>query len=163
YFVIATGRTPRQTASIWDEVHARLKEEERLLPQSVDGTREGEWIVADYLDVVLHVFTPDARSFYRLEELVRDVPAADLDAAVVGRRDRRGLARTREVRGGAGGEDGLPDPHDAAGPGHVASSTADRERARHDPRPVKRGAGGRGRCESKPVLVRKRPAVGALL
>src|SRR5207237_1210559 len=61
YFVIATGRNPRQTASIWDEVHTRLKQDERLLPQSVDGAREGAWIVADYIDVVLHVFTPDAR------------------------------------------------------------------------------------------------------
>ena len=83
YFVIATGRNPRQTASIWDEVHARLKQEERLLPQGVAGTREGAWIVADYLDVVLHVFTPDARSFYRLEELWSDVPAVEVDAAAV--------------------------------------------------------------------------------
>ena len=83
YFVIATGRNPRQTAAIWDEVHARLKQDERLLPRSVDGMREGAWIVADYLDVVLHVFTPDAREFYRLEELWSDVPAVDLDAAAV--------------------------------------------------------------------------------
>jgi len=60
YFVIATGRNPRQTASIWDEVHGRLKHENRLMPRSVDGTRDGQWIVADYLDVVLHVFTPEA-------------------------------------------------------------------------------------------------------
>ena len=83
YFVIATGRNSRQTASIWDEVHTRLKQEELLLPTSVAGTREGTWIVADYLDVVLHVFTPGARGFYRLEDLWGDVPAVDLDAAVV--------------------------------------------------------------------------------
>jgi ribosome-associated protein len=83
YFVIATGRNARQTAAIWDEVHARLKQEERLLPQSVDGPREGAWIVADYLDVVLHVFTPDAREYYRLEELWGDVPAVDLESAAV--------------------------------------------------------------------------------
>ena len=84
YFVIATGRNPRQTASIWDEVHARLKQEERLLPQSVDGAREGAWIVADYLDVVLHLFTPDTRRFYRLEELWSDVPSVEVEAAVAG-------------------------------------------------------------------------------
>ena len=83
YFVIATGRNPRQTAAIWDEVHTRLKQDEQLLPQSVDGPREGAWIVADYLDVVLHVFTPDAREYYRLEELWSDVPAVDVDAAAV--------------------------------------------------------------------------------
>ncbi len=83
YFVIATGRNARQTAAIWDEVHARLKQEGRLLPGSVDGVREGAWIVADYLDVVLHVFTPEARGYYRLEELWSDVPAVALDAAAV--------------------------------------------------------------------------------
>ncbi len=83
YFVIATGRNPRQTASIWDEVHTRLKQDERLLPRNVDGMREGAWIIADYLDVVLHVFTPDAREYYRLEDLWNDVPAVDLDAAAV--------------------------------------------------------------------------------
>jgi ribosome-associated protein len=79
FFVIATGRNARQTVAIWDEVHTRLKQDERLLPQNVAGTREGAWIVADYLDVVLHVFTPDARGFYRLEELWNDVPAVDVD------------------------------------------------------------------------------------
>ena len=83
YFVIATGRNPRQTAAIWDEVHARLKQEEGLLPRNVDGTREGAWIVGDYLDVVLHVFTPEARRYYRLEELWSDVPAVDVDAAAI--------------------------------------------------------------------------------
>ena len=84
FFVIATGRNSRQTAAIWDEVHTRLKQDERLLPQSVAGTREGAWIVADYLDVVLHVFTPEARAFYRLEELWNDVPAVSVDAAAAG-------------------------------------------------------------------------------
>ena len=85
YFVIATGRNPRQTVAIWDVVHSKLKQDERLLPRSVDGMREGAWIVADYLDVVLHVFTPDARQYYRLEELWSDVPVvdADVDAAAV--------------------------------------------------------------------------------
>jgi ribosome-associated protein len=81
YFVIATGRNPRQTAAIWDEVHGQLKQEHGLLPRSVDGAREGTWILADYLDVVLHVFTPEARAFYRLEELWGDVPEVELEAA----------------------------------------------------------------------------------
>ena len=80
YFVIATGRNPRQTAAIWDEVHAELKKL-KLLPANVDGVREGAWIVADYIDVVLHVFTPEARAYYKLEELWNDVPAVALDAA----------------------------------------------------------------------------------
>ena len=81
YFVIATGRNPRQTAAIWDEVHGTLKQEQHLSPRSVDGVKEGTWILGDYLDVVLHVFTPDARGYYKLEELWNDVPAVELDAA----------------------------------------------------------------------------------
>jgi len=85
YFVIATGRNPRQTVGIWDEVHGRLKHELDLLPRAIDGTQEGTWILADYLDVVLHVFTPEARSFYKLEELWDDVPAVALgEAAATG-------------------------------------------------------------------------------
>ena len=55
-------------------MHARLKQDDGLLPRSVAGEREATWIVADYLDVVLHVFTPEAREFYRLDDLWGDVP-----------------------------------------------------------------------------------------
>ena len=81
YFVVATGNNPRQTKAIWDEVHAVLKDEEGLLPRSVAGTAEATWIVGDYLDVVLHVFTPEAREYYRLEDLWDDVPHETVEAA----------------------------------------------------------------------------------
>jgi ribosome-associated protein len=81
YFVIATGQNPRQTKAIYDEVHAQLKADGRVLPRAADGVGEGNWIVADYLDVVLHVFTPDARKFYALEDLWGDVPSVELEAA----------------------------------------------------------------------------------
>lgn len=81
YFVVCTGRNVRQTKAIWDDVRERLKHDDGLLPRSVDGEREATWIIADYLDVVLHVFTPEARQFYRLEELWDDVPAIELEAA----------------------------------------------------------------------------------
>lgn len=84
YFVICTGRNPRQTAGIWDEVHGRLKQEHGLIPRSVDGATEGTWVLADYLDVVLHVFTPEARDFYKLEDLWSDVPAVELAEAAAG-------------------------------------------------------------------------------
>ena len=84
YLVLCTGQNPRQTAAIYDEVNRGMKHETRLLPNSVDGQREASWIVADYLDVVLHVFTPEARAFYRLEELWGDVPAVELHAAAAG-------------------------------------------------------------------------------
>ena len=84
YFVICTGRNPRQTAGIWDEVHGCLKRENGLIPRTADGTTEGTWVVADYLDVVLHVFTPEARDYYKLEDLWGDVPAVELAEAATG-------------------------------------------------------------------------------
>ncbi len=78
FFVVCTGQNPRQAVSIYDEVHRRLKHDARLLPHSVDGEREASWIVADYLDVVLHVFTPEARNYYRLEDLWGDVPSVEV-------------------------------------------------------------------------------------
>jgi ribosome-associated protein len=81
YFVVCTGNNPRQTKAIWDEVHGRMKRDENVLPRSVAGETEATWIVADYLDVVLHVFTPDARDFYRLDDLWGDVPQEVVEAA----------------------------------------------------------------------------------
>ena len=83
FFVIATGNNPRQTKAIYDEVRERLKHDDGVIPHSVDGTREGNWIVADYIDVVLHVFTPEARAFYKLEDLWGDVPSVEVEAAAV--------------------------------------------------------------------------------
>jgi len=81
FFVIASGRNPRQTKAIHDEVLGVLKQDQSMLPRSVSGLPEASWIVDDYLDVVLHLFTPDMRSFYRLEDLWSDVPAVELEAA----------------------------------------------------------------------------------
>jgi ribosome-associated protein len=81
FFIICTGQNPRQTAAIYDEVHRAMKQDVRLLPTSVDGQREATWIVADYIDVVLHVVTPEARAYYRLEELWGDVPSVDVEVA----------------------------------------------------------------------------------
>jgi len=81
YFVVVTGGNPRQTKGIWDEVHGRLKQENDLLPRSVEGAQEATWIVGDYIDVVVHVFTPEARGYYRLEDLWDDVPHETVEAA----------------------------------------------------------------------------------
>jgi ribosome-associated protein len=78
FFVVCSGQNPRQTKAIVDEVRYGLKHgDERLLPHAVEGEREGEWIVADYIDVVLHVFTPETRDYYGLEQLWDDVPSIE--------------------------------------------------------------------------------------
>jgi ribosome-associated protein len=80
FFVIASGRNARQTKAIHDDVLGILKHEGRLLPRSSSGLPEATWIVDDYLDVVLHVFTPETRAYYRLEDLWSDVPSVELAA-----------------------------------------------------------------------------------
>ncbi len=80
YFVVCTGQNPRQTKAIFDEVHTRLKADQRMIPHNVDGLDQASWILVDYLDVVLHVFTHEARSYYRLEDLWADVPSVEVAA-----------------------------------------------------------------------------------
>jgi ribosome-associated protein len=81
FLVICTGRNERQAAAIADEVGLRLKRDERLLPQGIEGGPAGGWTVLDYLDCVLHVFTPQARDRYRLEMLWADAPRLELGLA----------------------------------------------------------------------------------
>jgi ribosome-associated protein len=75
YFVIATGGTERQTKAIHDGIHQGLKDRHGLLPRRVEGLTESRWILMDYLDVVVHVFTPETREYYRLEQLWGEVPS----------------------------------------------------------------------------------------
>ena len=74
YFVIATGNTDRQTKAIHDRIHQGMKNEHGLLPRRVEGLAEARWILMDYLDVIVHIFTPEAREFYRLEQLWGEAP-----------------------------------------------------------------------------------------
>ena len=74
YFVICSGNTDRQTKAIHDRIQQGMKKEHGVLPRRVEGLGESRWILMDYLDVVVHVFTPDAREFYRLEQLWGEAP-----------------------------------------------------------------------------------------
>ena len=78
-FVICSGNTERQTKSIHDAIYQELKDDYRVLPRRVEGLTESRWILMDYLDCVIHILTPDARSFYRLEQLWGDAPSRKVD------------------------------------------------------------------------------------
>jgi ribosome-associated protein len=79
FLVICTARNERQARAIVDEVRVQVKRDSGLLPGGVDGGGEAGWTILDYLDCVLHVFTPEARERYGLEELWRDAPRLELD------------------------------------------------------------------------------------
>jgi len=75
YFVICTGRTERQTKAIHDAIYIGMKSAHGRLPERVEGLPGARWILMDYLDVVVHVFTPEIREYYRLEQLWGEAPA----------------------------------------------------------------------------------------
>jgi ribosome-associated protein len=81
YFVICTGRTDRQTKAIHDAIHQGMKARHGLLPERVEGLAEARWILMDYLDVVVHLFTPETRAYYRLEQLWGEAPARPVEAS----------------------------------------------------------------------------------
>jgi ribosome-associated protein len=80
YLLIGTARNERQAKAIHDEIHHRMKRE-GWLPARVEGDRQAEWILMDYLDCVVHVFTPALRDRYRLEVLWGEADRLDLDLA----------------------------------------------------------------------------------
>jgi ribosome-associated protein len=77
YFVICTGRSERQTKAIHDAIHEGLKSRNGRLPERVEGLPGARWILMDYLDVVVHVFVPDTREYYRLEQLWGEAPVLE--------------------------------------------------------------------------------------
>lgn len=79
FLAICTARNERQARAIVDEVRVQVKQETGIHPGGVDGGGEAGWIVLDYLDCVLHVFTTEARDRYQLEDLWRDAPRLQVD------------------------------------------------------------------------------------
>lgn len=84
YFVIATGATNVQVRAIADEVEDQLRERGGIKPIGREGADEGKWLLLDYGDLVIHVFQPEERAFYRLEKLWNDAPRLALPASVTG-------------------------------------------------------------------------------
>ena len=80
YFVICSGNTDRQAKAIHDGIHEHMKREHGVLPARVEGLGQARWILMDYLDVVVHIFTPEVRDYYRLEELWGEVPSRAVGA-----------------------------------------------------------------------------------
>jgi ribosome-associated protein len=85
FFLIASGTNERQTQSIADEVELRLKRDFGTYPNSVEGKRQGEWILLDYVDFVVHIFLAEKRAFYDIERLrksARHIDALELQKAL---------------------------------------------------------------------------------
>ena len=78
YFLITSGSNERQTQTIADEIQQRMKREFGTFPNSVEGKRQGEWILLDYVDFVVHVFLAQRRTFYDIERLRKSATPVDV-------------------------------------------------------------------------------------
>ena len=71
YFVICSGGNQRQIQAISDEIGVQLKQQAHELPKSIEGYNQAEWVLADYGDLLIHIFSARAREYYDLERLWR--------------------------------------------------------------------------------------------
>src|ERR1700749_3467430 len=85
YFLICNGTNDRQNVAITDEIELRLKREFGVNPNPVEGRRQGEWVLMDYVDFIVHVFSAEKRAFYGLERLrktAKSLSIADINAEI---------------------------------------------------------------------------------
>jgi ribosome-associated protein len=78
FFLITSGSNERQTQAISDEIEIRLKKDFQTYPNSVEGRRQGEWILMDYVDFVVHIFLTEKRTYYDIERLRKSAQTVDL-------------------------------------------------------------------------------------
>lgn len=89
YFIICEGDSTTQVRAIAGNIERRLKSERKLHPSHVEGTQHAKWVCMDYLDTVVHVFYPETRAFYDLEQLWSDAVRTEYenaDAPAISRR-----------------------------------------------------------------------------
>lgn len=79
YFLICNGTNERQNEAISDEIELRLKRNFGVYPNSVEGRRQAEWILMDYVDFIVHIFSPEKRAFYGLERLRKSATSLSVD------------------------------------------------------------------------------------
>ena len=103
YFLICNGTNERQNVAITDEVEIRLKRDFGIHPNSVEGRRQGEWILMDYVDFIVHVFSAEKRQYYGLERLRKSATTispddlnAELKAEIRATREKVKETRTKK-------------------------------------------------------------------
>jgi ribosome-associated protein len=79
YFLICNGMSDRQNVAITDEIEIRLKRDFGTYPNSVEGRRQGEWVLMDYVDFIVHVFSAEKRAFYGLERLRKSATVLSIE------------------------------------------------------------------------------------
>jgi ribosome-associated protein len=142
YFLICNGTNDRQNVAITDEIEIRLKREFGVYPNSVEGRRQGEWILMDYVDFIVHVFSEEKRAFYGLERLRKTattISVADLNAEVSARITAARAKAPRRAASAKAVAEGAPALKKRAPAGKAAPAKAAAKRAAPKP-PAKKAA-----------------------
>lgn len=95
FFLITSGSNERQTQAIADEIELKLKREFGNYPNSVEGRRQGEWILMDYVDFVVHIFLAEKRAFYDIERLRKSAKPMDVAELKVALTEKTAAARKK--------------------------------------------------------------------
>src|SRR5580658_10136727 len=101
FFLITSASNDRQVVAIADEIEMRLKKDFGVYATSVEGRRQAEWILLDYVDIVVHVFLQEKRAFYDIERLrksARSLTAGEVDAQLESELRTALVEKTRAVR-----------------------------------------------------------------
>jgi len=98
YFLICSGNSDRQNVAITDEIEIRLKRDFGMYPNSVEGRRQGEWVLMDYVDFIVHVFSTEKRAFYALERLRKTATVLSIDDLSKIIKDQLAVAKARSSR-----------------------------------------------------------------
>jgi ribosome-associated protein len=95
FFLITSAANDRQAQAIGDEIELRLKRDFATYPHSVEGRKQGEWILMDYVDFVVHIFLAEKRAFYDLERLWKSARSVDLDELKAALKEKTVAARKK--------------------------------------------------------------------
>jgi len=98
YFLICSGNSDRQNVAITDEIEIRLKKDFGMYPNSVEGRRQGEWVLMDYVDFIVHVFSTEKRAFYALERLRKTATVLTIDDLNRTIKEQLAVAKERSSR-----------------------------------------------------------------
>src|SRR6202522_1615169 len=97
-FLITSGSNERQTQAISDEIEIRLKKDFQTYPNSVEGRRQGEWILMDYVDFVVHIFLTEKRTYYDIERLRKSARTVDLKQLKAMLVEKTAVARAKPAK-----------------------------------------------------------------
>jgi ribosome-associated protein len=94
YFVLASATSERQASSVADNIVEKLREELGVRPLLVEGSTPGRWVLLDFGDFIIHIFTEETRRFYGLERLWGDAPNVTAEYTGEGEQPRHALQKT---------------------------------------------------------------------